>query len=86
MTIEDKLIQAINEGLPEIEGAHFVCLVNNTYYYSNDKYYTLQEVQDYHAQMQAKEIAELRNWELAMEIDLANNWEDYLCDIRRLSK
>lgn len=61
---------------PKIEGSHFVCLLNDKYYYSNNKCYTFQEICEYYMQIQAKETNDLNDWELAMEIDSAR--EDYL--------
>lgn len=61
---------------PMICGAEFLCIVGDKCYYSNDNYYTFQEVYDNYTNVKSKEEEDWRDWELFMEIDEAR--ENYL--------
>lgn len=78
--MNDKVQQFIKEcewdGFPMINGAYFVCVIGDKCYYSDDNYYTYQEVYDDYHNAKNKEEEDLRDLELFMEIDMAR--EDYL--------
>lgn len=58
-------------GFPRIHGADFVCIVGDKYYYSDNNYYTYQQIYNDYMNIKSKEEEEWRDWDLFMQTDMA---------------